>query len=177
MERENGPQLELFLQSNETQGFSPKPHNELLSRIWAYEKTILIIIAILVTGIIAFSMGVEKGKRIVLIEQARTLAPVKPQGIVVQPQVIVKKEEAIKQPATLAAQQEGAFTIQVASFRTKANARREAEIIKKKGFSAMLLSKGDYVIVCVGNFPNKEAAQPLVKELSKRYGNCQIRRL
>ena len=161
MEKEGNSQLELFSQSPEAQDFKANAANPFLKRIWNYEKTILIIIALLVTGIIAFSLGVEKGKSIV--------APA--------PQLIVRKEEVVKQAQALSAQQPGAFTIQVASFKAKANALKEAEFIKKQGLAVMLFSKGGYFILCAGNFPTKEAALASVTGLNKRYGNCQIRRL
>jgi len=167
MERQSNPQLELFSQSNDAQGFKANSANPFLERIWNYEKTVLIIIAVLVTGIIAFSLGVEKGKRAVLDE--RNNQPLPP--------TIVRKEEAVKQVTTLPVQQLGGFTIQVGSFKTRANALKEAENIKRRGLSALLFNKGSYFILCAGNFPNKEAAQAILVELNKRYGNCQIRRL
>jgi len=162
MERESNPQLELFSQPDDSSGLRANANNPLLERIWSYEKTILIILAMLVTGIIAFSLGVEKGKMIVT-------APLSAQAI-------VRKEVAVK-PVSAVLQQKGTFTIQVATFKTKANARREAEIIQKMGLSAILLTRGDYIILCAGNFPSKEAAQSLVAELNKHYGSCSIRRL
>ncbi len=177
MERQSNPQLELFSQSNDSQGFKANSTNPFLERIWSYEKTVLIIIAILVTGIIAFSLGVEKGKRTVLDARSNQPELARPVNASVPPLATVKKQEAAKQVTALAVQQLGGFTIQVASFKTRANALKEAENIKRRGLSAILFSRGDYLILCAGNFPNKEAAQPVLAELNKRYGNCQIRRL
>jgi len=177
MEKQSNPQMELFAQASDSSHLKVNSGNGIIERIWAHEKTVLIIIAFLVTGIIAFSAGVEKGKRNILNEQSKQLVLVKPQNTAPAPAVIVRKEEALTQVVPLTAQKQGAFTIQVASFKTKANAQKEAENIKKRGLSAILLNKGSYVILCVGNFPNKETAQPLLSELSRRYGSCQIRRL
>ncbi len=178
MERQTNPQLELFSHSNEAATFNTSPRNPIMERIWNYEKTILIIIAILITGIVAFSLGVEKGKRAILNEQQpQPLALIKQQNTVPKTPMVVRKEEAVVKQAPSVIQQQGAYTIQVASFKTRANAQSEAEALKKKGFNPALFSRGGYVILCVGNFPNKETAQLLVKELNKRYGNCQIRRL
>ncbi|MDD2679685.1 MAG: SPOR domain-containing protein [Candidatus Omnitrophica bacterium] len=177
MERQDSPQLELFSQAGESAGLNRKAHSPFLARIWGYEKTILIMIALFTTGIIAFSLGVERGKKIALNEQKKPLELLQPQSRAVVNQVIVKREEAVKQVAAPFLQQRGAYTIQVASFKTRANAQKEAEFLKKKGFTALIFNKGAYVILCVGNFPNKEAAQPLLSELNKRYGSCSIRRL
>jgi len=176
MERQSNPQLELFSQSNEASSFNASSRNPIMERIWNYEKTILIVIAILITGIVAFSMGVEKGKRVVLKEQAKPLMQVAPQNVAPKASMIARKDEVAVKQVPSVMQQPGAYTIQVASFKTRANAQSEAQALKKIGFSTMLFTRGEYIILCVGNFPNKEAAQPLVKELSKRYGSCQIRR-
>ncbi|MDD5518749.1 MAG: SPOR domain-containing protein [Candidatus Omnitrophota bacterium] len=179
MEKQDNPQLELFSQAGESRGVSRKGPNAFLARIRGYEKTILIILAILVTGIIAFSLGVERGKNIFfsLNGQKKNLELLKPQNTVPVNRVIVKREEAVKPVTPPVLQEPGVFTIQVASFKTRINAQREAEFLERKGFTALIFNKGAYVIVCVGNFPNKEAAQPLLSELNKRYESCLIRRL
>jgi hypothetical protein len=170
MERQSNPQLELFSHSNEASNFKTSARNPIMERIWNYEKTILIIIAILITGIVAFSIGVEKGKSTVLNVQAKPLvAQVAQQNVPPKTPMVARKEGLVVR--------QGVYTIQVAAFKAKANAQAEAEALKKRGFSPALFSQGGYIILCVGNFPNKETAQPLVKELSKRYGNCAIRRL
>ncbi|MFA4989261.1 MAG: SPOR domain-containing protein [Candidatus Omnitrophota bacterium] len=169
MEKQDNPQLELFSQVGGGAGLSRKEPNAFLARIRGYEKTVLIIIAILTTGIIAFSLGVERGKQLSfsLSGQKKNPELLKPQN----------QAEAVKPVTPPLIQQPGVFTIQVASFKTRINAQKEAEFLKRKGFTALIFNKGAYVILCVGNFPNKEAAQPLLVELNKRYGSCLIRRL
>lgn len=169
--------MELFSQTGEGVEFKANPANPLLARIWNHEKAILMITAILITGIISFSLGVERGKKIVSKgEVDKLLEPVKTQSSAPVFKPMVKKDEVVK-PVFSVMQQQGAFTIQVASFKTKVNAQKEAEILKRRGFDASISTKGSYVILCVGNFLNKEAAQPLLTELNKRYGSCTIRRL
>jgi len=114
MERQSNPQLELFSQSNNSANFSTSSRNPIMERIWNYEKTILIIVAILITGIVAFSIGVEKGKRAVLNEQ--------------QPKVLTQAAPKIAAPVVKQVpsvmQQRGVYTIQVATFKAKANAQK-----------------------------------------------------
>jgi len=69
------------------------------------------------------------------------------------------------------------YTIQVAAFRSRELAGREALILAKKGFSPLAFAKGDYVILCVGRFPNQKSAQPLLNQLQRTYAACRIRRL
>ena len=177
MEKQSNPQLELFSQVSDSGRSGGREHNPFLTRVRGYEKIILIIIVVLVTGIIAFSLGVERGKNIALTGRQDVPELAKEQNNSPASQVIVKREEALKQIAAPALQQPGAFTIQVASFKTRVNAQKEAEFLKRKGYTALIFNKGAYVILCVGNFPNKEAAQPLLSELNKRYESCIIRRL
>lgn len=69
------------------------------------------------------------------------------------------------------------YTIQVAAFRNRGLAGREALILAKKGFSPLAFAKGDYIILCVGKFPNQKSAQPLLNQLQRVYAACRIRRL
>ena len=215
MEKQASHQLELFLQSQDNPELSIKhsEKNSFAARIWGYEKTILIIIALLITGIISFSLGVEKGKRMSVnpvrnttqtslntiasngvnqpaLANLKGKSPVghpaiggaiaKPtnQKAVVWPPIAkpIKKVEPPKQPPVVLTQQ-GPYTIQVASFKTNLYAQKEAELLKQRGFKALTLKRGKYIILCVGNFPNKETARPLLSELSKYYKSCYIRRL
>ena len=169
--------MELFQEARDSAGFKAgHPANPLSTQIWKYEKAILIILAILVTGIIAFSLGVEKGRQLTPLAQSTAVQRVKPLETTALAQTIIKKEVMLKQ-APVAIQQQGVFTIQVASFKTKANAQKEAEMLKQKGLTTLFLARGGYTILCVGNFPNKETAQPLLSELNKHYGSCYLRRL
>ena len=173
-------QLELFSDSKE----DPKTaanraqRNSFVARIWGYEKVVLIIILLLVVSIVSFSLGVEKGRR-GLTNQAFTV--VNKPVVVESPKVA----ESLNPPAEpklvvlkpVVPSQAGRYTIQVASFKASSYARKEAEQLNKKGFKAFTVNKGKYVILCIGNFPNKETAQPLLSELSKYYKSCYIRRL
>ncbi|MCX5700128.1 MAG: SPOR domain-containing protein [Candidatus Omnitrophica bacterium] len=181
MERQSSSQLELFSETGVVNDSSKKPvsRNPILTRIWNHEKTILVVISVLLVGIISFSLGVEKGKRMVLAVQvnpevAKDALSANPVSVP-QVQILVKKEEVLK--ASNPITQQGSFTIQVASFKTKDSAQREAEFLKKKGFSTLFINKNSYIVLCVGNFPNKETALPLLSELNKRYRSCYIRRL
>ena len=70
-----------------------------------------------------------------------------------------------------------AYTIQLATFKNKELALRQAQLLTKNGFSPVAFTKGSYVILCVGKFSNQESAQPLLSKLQRTYANCRIRRL
>lgn len=69
------------------------------------------------------------------------------------------------------------YTIQVASFKNAVFATQETNALKKKGFPAAAVSQGEYTVVYVGKFTNKEMAQPLLSQLRQTYRNCYVRRL
>jgi cell division protein FtsN len=201
-EKTRHSQLELFCQGQDLN--EKNPNSGLSSSFWVYignyEKIILIIIGFIITGIISFCLGVERGKTITSprinshfdiaqkqesksasLEIGRNKKGTKTEsvkserGMPAQKEIrpILPKQEVIPQPQA----QDGGYTIQVASYQTRTNAEKETEKLKKKGFSALILSKGEYIIVCVGNFSNKETAKSLQLQLRQNYQDCYIRRL
>ncbi|MBU1727670.1 MAG: SPOR domain-containing protein [Candidatus Omnitrophica bacterium] len=184
MENENNTQLELFSQENEPARAKRQAYGDsFFKRIRTYEKIILIIIGFIITGIISFSLGVEKGKRPVqkTVAVAASIRPLNNKAVVMKQEPVRKP---LPQPSQTPQQSQitttanvEKYTIQLASFKTREFAQREAETLKKKGYTPIILPKGDYMILCVGNFNNKERASPLLSELKKRYQGCYIRRL
>jgi hypothetical protein len=188
MENIDNRQLELFSQSGSGSKTSPVSGGKFfLNSIRAYEKSVLVLIGLVVTGIASFSLGVEKGKELSVRSNVSVLdvaqkiqepfrnkqAIKKVEQEFLPAQVMPVKKELIRDlPST-----PGVYTIQLASYKTKASAQKEAEGLKKKGFSAQVLSKGKYSVLCVGNFTNKETALPILAKLQKSYGGCYIRRL
>jgi hypothetical protein len=166
--KENDQQLELFAQN--TEAHSPRASGDFIRRLWNYEKGILLILTLIVTGIVAFSLGVEKGKRISLANKQPVAAAKQ-----IVPQVSNPAQDTREE--TSAEDTYQGFTIQLASYRTRSFAEREAQSLKAKGLAPLVLSKGNYAVLCVGNFSDKEQAQGLLTQLRKRYADCRIRRL
>ena len=105
-----------------------------------------------------------------------------PVKIVIQQQVEDVKDKIIKIPledleANLTEELENFYTVQVASFKLEKNAQREAMVLQDKGEDAFVVPKGDYVIVCVGRFRERNDAQDLSLKLKKHYNDCLIRSL
>ncbi len=68
-EKQDYPQPELFTQSPDNGNFKPySARVPFFLRIRGYEKAILLVMGLVLTGIIAFSIGVENGKRVILTE-------------------------------------------------------------------------------------------------------------
>jgi len=72
---------------------------------------------------------------------------------------------------------QNAYTIQVAAYKNRELALRQAQLLTKSGFSPVAFAKGNYIILCVGKFSNQESAQPMLIRLQRAYANCRIRRL
>lgn len=164
MEKNNYHQLELFsqIQKDYRQIKRQVRNNSFFSYIRTYERVIIIIIGFVITGIVSFSLGVEKGKKLVTtpsIKMQDTLGPK------IQP-ITIEKKDSLQN-----------YTVQVASFQNKLEAEKEAKELRKNGLLPLILSKGRYTVLYVGNFSNKDTAQSLLSQLKKRYRDCFIRRL
>ncbi|MDD4953599.1 MAG: SPOR domain-containing protein [Candidatus Omnitrophica bacterium] len=176
MEKTDNLQLELFSQGDSPAG--PKEHRpgrEFFTRIRNYEKIILIIISVATTGIIFYSFGVEKGK---ILAGAKDTLPISQTTVIAVPagpsRFTPEIKEGVKEPPPAA--QEG-YIIQLASYKNRSSAEKEAGLLKKKGFSPLVLNKGDYIVLYIGNLPTRKTAQDSLPELKKRYKDCYIRRL
>lgn len=187
MEKNNYSQLELFSNAQRSASLGGEARTSFLRRIWAYEKTILMVIGFTVTSVIAFSLGVEKGKNLVSVKARFDTAAVKKQAV---PAAIAMKTTVTKKPLPAATIKQELFvpevkpkvpqqgyTIQLATFKNREFANKEADDLRKKGLSPLVVSKGAYMVLCVGNFSDKETAKSLLSELGKKYQGCFIRRI
>lgn len=196
MEKNEYSQLELFNQQNDYgTSKTQRPGGSFLRRIRAYEKAVLIIIVFITIAIISFSLGLEKGKKIasssVMLPERSALPRNEAPALGIEP--TVQKQEVIEanpdlqnsvSPALVKKEQSKStnvkgYTVQLASYKSESYAKKEAELLKKRGLSPLVLTKGDYVVLCVGSFPSRSAAEALLTKLKKekRYSGCLIRRI
>lgn len=198
MEKENNPQLELFSQLKQGGADSSKGRLSFFRYMRSYEKVIVNVIILMVTGIISFSLGVEKGKRIVrkdstayielalkakeerivraevLVDKKLPLASAVP-AVLQVPRVIMplpQAAQAIKSDPLLAK-----YSIQVASYEARLHAEKAAKKLKSKGMAASVVSKGRFSVLYVGNFSDKVSANTVLTELKKQYRDAFLRRL
>lgn len=170
MAKIDNPQLELFSQPKES-GAKPKVSASFLLSLWKYEKTILVVIFFIITSVISFSFGVEKGRKLVVIlpEQPKTAPQVTPQ--------VITAASVQAEPAKKILGEASGYTIQVASYRTKKLAQKEAKDLTRGGFQVLVLPKGQFVVVCVGSFSDKKAAEVFLPKLKNKYNSSYVRRL
>lgn len=189
-----GEQLKLFGASDDS---NSKLKRKLI--VIPLDTFILSSVVILLLFILAFSLGVEKGRKIsILSEDTVNLpekglqqenikvppqvkaAPVKEQKAVVSPiaqqtvpQAVIKKPETAQ---AVVSTKEG-YYIQIASYNKENFALDEAKKLKNKGFPAYTAKKGSFVVLYVGTFKTITEAQKNVGLLKKNYKDCVLRRL
>lgn len=179
MKTENNPQLELFSDIKGTLQPAPQKRLSFFSYMRDYEKKILTVIAFMIVAIAAFSLGVEKGKN---TTQDLPLVALKTQEAL--PEAVQKQasKPVLKDNTSKLAQVNNLvqrYAIQVASYKTARYAKEEAEIFRAKGLTPLIITRGSYSVLYVGNFSDQETAKSTLAELKKqkRYAGSMIRRL
>lgn len=172
-----------------------------------FENLVVVLVTVIVGLIVAFSIGVEKGKRLTRAAppEAQMAAPAKSTRVAVppvqvaasapvmaapavkpQPAPVMMAETAVAEPVIAAPTVNNAppekgvdkrYTIQVASYKTQTYAQKEANALKRQGFEALVVTKGNFSIVCVGQFAGEDQAKTLLKKLKTRYKDCIVRSL
>jgi cell division septation protein DedD len=69
------------------------------------------------------------------------------------------------------------YTVQVASYLNAGEANRAVADLRRRGMEAVLMPKGKYTILCVGNFSAKNEAESASKNLKRQFKDCAIRSL
>lgn len=181
MDKDTHLQLELF-----SEGERPQPHeavrfdNPLLNFLRACEKKAWLAVTFIVIALVAFAVGVERGRRL------KTRTPLTAPRAVTAPRseafastAAVPSAAAGKKTATkdTSAAVKGTYTIQLGTYANRQYAEDQVRVLKKKGFQAVLVKDGRHVLVCVGAFTNKEAAVRYAARFKGMYKSCMIRRL
>lgn len=177
--------------------------------VLTFENLVVVFVFLIVSLIIAFSIGVERGR--VKARLARPVAQLTTQSLVqnsvmphpqisviptaqpigksnslvsatVQPSVEVLPPAVVAVPviARPAPAEKGVdkrYTVQVASYKSQSMAEKESADLKRKGLASFVAVKGNYSIVCVGNFSTQDQAKQMLTKLKKRYKDSTIRSL
>jgi len=206
---QNHAQFELFPETSQQPKKIEKTRYLLKDLTLSMENIIVLSIISVMSLVLFFSYGVERGKKRIVEQDSEEVQSVDTVGLV-KNDVVIKSEissdfseiqkvvsdEVIK-PMNLEKSQttivpgifseknllleenkivEGAFTVQVASFKLEKNAEKEALRLKGKGHDTFVLPKGSYSIVCVGKFAQKIQAQEFSYQLRDRYRDLLVRR-
>lgn len=194
--KEQSLQKELFKEFEEPKKKVKKtdtilPKNYILFNV-SYEQIIFITIGIIMLMVLLFSLGVERGKRLIyskvskeetragivsiedlkkdstspgpLVTETSTPEPKDEEAKIIEP-----KEEKGITSAKL-------FTIQVIAYRSKRSAQDELIKLSKKGFSPFIIVGGGYYQICVGEYRDQDEAKGDLLELKKVYKDSFIRK-
>src|SRR3989338_314014 len=195
-------QFELFPGASGNNPPAGKPVGVTKDLTLSLENIIVLFIVFVMALVFFFSFGVERGKKLAVRSKAlpkaavaanagpaeTELAPEKTSQSKHQEQVVYpvdvpreltnEGETPVQAPVEKIEEQELLFTIQVASFKQEADALKEADVLKGKGYDvAFVRQSGSYSIVCVGKFAQKAEAARYSNKLKKKYNDCLVRRL
>jgi septal ring-binding cell division protein DamX len=141
------------------------------------EHIIVLLVVILMIGVFSFSLGVERGKKIIISSYKRNTS-IQTNNIKLKQDSRIKQSQiGYKIDKTTVNDNLNIYTIQVASFKKRSSVEKEAKKLKNKGYEVLIRQKGKWVVLYVGKFNNKKEAEMLRKKLEKEYGKCLIRSL
>lgn len=198
-------QFELFPATTGSSAEVGKPRYLFANLTLSIENVVVIGIMTLMTMIFAFSLGVEKGKKIANFSSTsvqlrsvstkkaplpaaastaeKTVAvnlPMKTLPTAASPIEIKQKKEMpviVSVVLNLPSTSNKPYTIQVASFKDDRYARKEARVLKNKNLDSFVITKGNFFVVCIGRFSKKEEANGFLPKLKRTYNDCLVRRL
>jgi cell division septation protein DedD len=190
-------QFEFFTpqtRSNQTNG---KRYTVFRSLNITVDNMVIGSIVLVMVFLLVFSIGVERGKQLawgeknpVQIDQnsVSLQSSLSPSMINDSTETVTQTislppddgpENPVASPATdtVPKTPDEGFTVQIATYKGEKRAREVVEQLQKLGHESFFLSKGEYVIVCVGKFSGKNEAKKYSLELKKKYKDCYVRRI
>lgn len=144
------------------------------SIIVTYENTIFIAITFLIACIICFSLGVEKGRQDRSRLQSIGKIAVLETGTLDVARGKQDTENIIPDTKKAGSGDKG-YVVQLAAFKNREPAEREAEKLRKDGYAADIKKSDEYYQLYIGTFNNKEEAERLRGKLKNRYSDCYVK--
>jgi hypothetical protein len=163
------------------------------------EKLVICIIVFIMSLIVFFSLGVEKGSKFARTpwegKYESTLAPLdnkyltelagqyelRPKEEIPALVVSLKKDQTSiiesKKEKVAKSEEQKKYIIQVATFRQYNLAKKEADKLKRQGYQTLIFTKGKFSEICVGGFKLKDQASEHLMKLKKVYRDCFIKRI
>ena len=145
------------------------------------ESLVFLGIGVLLILVIAFSLGVEKGRCIVIAKAQKPL-----EVVTATKAVPLKQEAASKAVIPQKTQQTSAipqkteadksFAIQAITYVKLELAQKEVDALKSGGYQSYVIKSGKYYIVYIGNFSEEEAKVKL-RELKQSYKDSFVKKI
>jgi len=120
--------------------------------------------------VVAFALGVERGKQL-----APPAAAARKEAVVARKEAVLPEDEKPamkKEPSDTG----GAFVIQLISYAKKRPAEIEKKKLLDKGIDAFIIPSGKWYQVCAGGYRNTEEARKTLEGFKKDYKGCFIRK-
>jgi len=135
----------------------------------SYEGIIFFAVGLVMSCIIAFSLGVEKGR-----QDAGYVKYVKEEG---QPQAGEKKRPLEPKAREVKDVHQVRYIVRLAAFTKRESAEEELAKLKEAGYRAEIGKTGDYYQVYIGRFHKKRMAEKILEKLRAKYKDCYIKEL
>lgn len=126
----------------------------------SYENAIFFIIGLAMACIVCFSLGVEKGR----------------QDIGLNNEPAEKEQKINKSVNQQISKPSDKYIIQLAAFRKKEPAENALAKLIQEGHAGNLKKSGDYYQLFIAGFEGKEDAEKLLKSLREKYKDCYIKK-
>ena len=138
----------------------------------SYETAIFISIGFVMSCIIFFSLGVEKGRQDTKgqVREGRHQGPLRES---------LSREKAAKArelPSSKDPEIKDAYAVQLAAFEKIDSAIEEQDRLRKRGYHADIKRVGHYYQLYVGGFDTKAKAQGALNKLKTNYKDCYIKK-
>lgn len=166
---------------------------------FSHQSVIILVICVLMSLVVSFTLGVEKGKLIAknasvpgrdLLASAPAVSEAAPQKVAFSQEAAVlatpdaplaaapkKTGETTIAAKNKADAPQNIYAIQIASVKSASAAKQLTESLVKKGLSSFTRTSGKYTVVLAGNFPKREDARMSLKELQKTFADCFIKKI
>ncbi|MBL7158357.1 MAG: SPOR domain-containing protein [Candidatus Omnitrophica bacterium] len=135
---------------------------------FSIESVAVIAIALIMGLVVAFALGVERGKRIAPAPREAAI-PLKAQKEKVEPKKIETKDT--KKPLA-----SYPYLVQLISYKEKRKAEEELRGLSQKGHKALIIPSGEWFQVCAGGYESFKDAEIAKKEFEKTYIGCFVRK-
>ena len=124
----------------------------------SYENIVFLMITFVMSCIIFFSLGVEKGRRERAISNDTAIEYTE------DSKKDIVRSAGVHQPA-------GSYIIQVAAFKKIESAEEARANLKKEGYASDIKKSNDYYQIYIGGVETEEAARKMLKQVRQKYSD------
>ena len=140
----------------------------------SFEKLLFISMIAIISLVLVFAIGVERGKQLKIpIPEVRLVTP-----LVIPPEPEPQRTETIssKPPVAAMPKETKPYTLQIVTYRDKKSAEKTVSELRSKGYDSFVASKGNFLAICIGKYPSLEDASKIAKSFRKQYPDCFVRK-